>query len=117
MRFVPLPRYRLLPVPGAKSVAASANNTTFTVTMNSNYKWSDGTPVTATDVQFCYNLMKEYGTKYAYYGIGGLPNDVKSFTVNSPTSFTIVTCTRSPSCSSSDRSASVKPPTANFAAQ
>ncbi len=74
----------------AKAVAASANDTTFTVTMNSNYKWSDGTPVTATDVQFCYNLMKQYGTKYAYYGIGGLPNDVKSFTVNSPTSFTIV---------------------------
>jgi peptide/nickel transport system substrate-binding protein len=74
----------------AKSVAASANNSTFTVTMNSNYKWSDGTPVTATDVQFCYNLMKQYGTKYAYYGIGGLPNQVKSFTVNSPTSFTIV---------------------------
>jgi peptide/nickel transport system substrate-binding protein len=72
----------------AKSISVSKDQTTYTVQMQP-YMWSDGTPVTATDVLYCYNLMKEYGTKYAYYGIGGLPNLVKSFTVNSPTSFTI----------------------------
>jgi peptide/nickel transport system substrate-binding protein len=74
-------------------VAASANNTTFTVTMRGNYKWSDGTPVTAADVAFCFDLIKQDGTKYGYYGIGGLPNLVKSFTVNSPTQFTITMTT------------------------
>jgi len=74
----------------ATSIAASNQNTTFTVTMRKDYKWSDGSPVTADDVAFCFNLMKEYGAKYAYYGVGGLPNQVKSFTVNSPYSFTIV---------------------------
>jgi peptide/nickel transport system substrate-binding protein len=73
----------------AKSIAVSKDQTTYTVQMRNDYKWSDGSPVTAADVQYCFNLMKQYGTKYAYYGIGGLPNLVKSFTVNSPTSFTI----------------------------
>ena len=43
-------------------------------------KFHNGDPVTANDVLYCFNLMKQYGTKYAYYGIGGLPNQVKSFT-------------------------------------
>jgi peptide/nickel transport system substrate-binding protein len=71
-------------------VAASAGNTTFTVKMRGDYKWSDGTAVTADDVAYCFNLIKQYGTKYGYYGIGGLPTLVKSFTVNSPTQFTVV---------------------------
>jgi peptide/nickel transport system substrate-binding protein len=73
----------------ARSISVSKDETTYTVLMRNNYKWSDGTPVTAADVLYCFNLMKQYGTKYAYYGIGGLPNLVKSFTVNSPNSFTI----------------------------
>ena len=73
----------------ARSIAVSTDHTTYTVQLRTDYKWSDGSPVTAMDVQYCFNLMKQYGTKYAYYGIGGLPNLVKSFTVNSPTSFTI----------------------------
>ena len=71
-------------------VTASANNTTFTVQMRGDYKWSDGTAVTADDVAYCFNLIKGYGTKYGYYGIGGLPTLVKSFSVTSPTQFTIV---------------------------
>ncbi|MGH2409346.1 MAG: ABC transporter substrate-binding protein, partial [Chloroflexota bacterium] len=77
----------------AKSIAVSANQTAYTVQLRNDYKWSDGTPVTAADVQYCFNLMKAYGTKYAYYGTGGLPNQVKSFTVNGPYSFTITMST------------------------
>jgi peptide/nickel transport system substrate-binding protein len=77
----------------AKSISVSKDLTTYTVQLRNDYKWSDGSPVTANDVAYCFNLMKQYGTKYAYYGIGGLPNLVKSFTVNSPTSFTIAMTT------------------------
>lgn len=73
----------------AKSISVTNGDTTFTVQMRGDYKWSDGSPVTAADVAYCFNLIKQYGTKYAYYGIGGLPTLVKSFKVNSPTSFTI----------------------------
>jgi len=71
------------------SIAVSRNNTVYTVHMRGDYKWSDGTPVTASDVQFCFNLIKSYGQKYGYYGIGGLPTLVKSFAVLSSTSFVI----------------------------
>ncbi len=71
------------------SIAVSGNNKVYTIHMRGDYKWSDGSTVTASDVQFCFNLIKRYGQKYGYYGIGGLPTLVKSFTVLSPTSFVI----------------------------
>jgi peptide/nickel transport system substrate-binding protein len=73
----------------ADAISVSGNNTVFTVGMRHNYVWSDGMPVTADDVAYCFNLIKTYGTKYAYYGIGGLPTLVKSFKVISPYSFSI----------------------------
>ncbi len=73
----------------ADSISVSANNTVFTVGMRHTYAWSDGQPVTADDVAYDFNLIKTYGPKYAYYGIGGLPTLVKSFKVLSPHSFAI----------------------------
>jgi peptide/nickel transport system substrate-binding protein len=73
----------------ADAISVSSNNTIFTVGMRHNYVWSDGMPVTADDVAYCFNLIKTYGTKYAYYGIGGLPTLVKSFKALSPYSFSI----------------------------
>jgi len=73
----------------ATSITVSANRAVYTVTMRPSYKWSDGVPVTASDVAYCFNLIKSYGTRYGYYGIGGLPTQVKTFTVISPTKFSI----------------------------
>jgi peptide/nickel transport system substrate-binding protein len=73
----------------ATRISVSNNKTVFTVTMRPDYKWSDGVPVTANDVAYCFNLIKTYGKRYGYYGIGGLPTAVKSFTVRSPTTFSI----------------------------
>lgn len=73
----------------ATNVAVSSNDTVFTVTMRPDYKWSDGTPVTASDVAYDFNLIKSYGTKYGYYGTGGLPTLVAKFTVISPTKFSV----------------------------
>ncbi len=61
----------------------SDNDTVVTITMK-NYKWSDGTPVTARDVQFDYDLIKANKKNYGGYTAGAFPDDVKSFQVVSP---------------------------------
>lgn len=38
----------------------SNNNTTLTFTIRSGVKWSDGTPLTAADVAYTFNLMKQH---------------------------------------------------------
>ncbi len=44
----------------AKSWAWSDNDTVLTFTMRSNAKWQDGVPVTAADVVYTYNLLKQH---------------------------------------------------------
>jgi peptide/nickel transport system substrate-binding protein len=44
----------------AKSYAWSHHNKTITFTIRSGVKWSDGTPLTAADVYFTFQLMKKY---------------------------------------------------------
>jgi peptide/nickel transport system substrate-binding protein len=41
-----------------QSTTALGNNTVIDVKMNSKWKWSDGQPVTAQDVEFEWNLIK-----------------------------------------------------------
>ena len=63
---------------------------TFTITLKT-YSWSNGTKVTSTDVLFWMNIWHQKPTSYAGWFAGGLsmPTSVKSFTVTSPTTFTI----------------------------
>jgi peptide/nickel transport system substrate-binding protein len=63
----------------------SNGNRTVSITMKSNYKWSDGTPVTAQDVVFWYDEMqaavKASVANYAYYSPNqGLTGQVSSVT-------------------------------------
>jgi peptide/nickel transport system substrate-binding protein len=44
----------------ASSYAWSADNKTLTFTIQPNVTWSDGTPMTAADVAFTFNLMKKF---------------------------------------------------------
>ena len=55
------------------------------------YKWSNGTPVDATNVMLWMNIWKMKPTGYAGWFPGGLsmPTSVKSVTVTSPTSLII----------------------------
>ena len=55
------------------------------------YSWSNGTKVTSTDVLFWLNIWHQKPTRYAGWFPGGLsmPTSVTSFTVTSPTTFTI----------------------------
>jgi peptide/nickel transport system substrate-binding protein len=66
----------------------NANDTQVTVTLKP-WRWSDGQPVTARDVQFFFNLYKANKANIATYVPGNFPDNVASFTVNSPTSFTL----------------------------
>ncbi|MGH3274043.1 MAG: ABC transporter substrate-binding protein, partial [Streptosporangiaceae bacterium] len=69
------------------------NNLTATITLKSNYKWSDGTPVTSADVLFWYHLMqaavKESPANWAGFSPGiGIPDQVAS--VTAPNATTVV---------------------------
>ena len=44
----------------ATAWAWSNNNKTLTFTIRNGVKWTDGTPMTAADVAFTFNLMKKY---------------------------------------------------------
>jgi peptide/nickel transport system substrate-binding protein len=58
----------------------SKNNTEVTVTLKP-YTWSDGTPVTAADVQFWQNLVTANKTNWCVYAPGNYPDNVASTTV------------------------------------
>ncbi|WP_455384978.1 peptide ABC transporter substrate-binding protein [Acidihalobacter prosperus] len=72
----------------AKSIDVSKDRTTFTVTMK-DWQWSNGKPVTAADAAYGFKLIKDYGKRYMNYGIGGMPNIVKSFDVLGPHRFRV----------------------------
>jgi peptide/nickel transport system substrate-binding protein len=89
---------QLIWINGAKQIdwsrsIASAVNTpdqglTFNVTLRP-WFWSDGVPVTASDVAYTFELIKALGTTYPGYGSGGMPMIVKSITVTDPTHLTV----------------------------
>lgn len=70
----------------AKNPVWSNNDKTATITMNSNYKWSDGTPVTAQDLLFTIDeikaALKESPSNWSGYVPGFFPSDLVSATTN-----------------------------------
>ena len=66
----------------------SNGNKTVTVNLK-NYQWSNGEKVTADDVMFWMNMLHADKEQWADYTAGtGIPDDVSSITVNSPTKIT-----------------------------
>ncbi|MGN6128619.1 MAG: ABC transporter substrate-binding protein, partial [Humibacter sp.] len=60
-----------------------------TVTINlKDYKWSDGTAVSASDVMFFVNMAIAEKSQWGMYSAGGFPDNVASTTVDSPTQLT-----------------------------
>src|SRR5437764_3146578 len=67
----------------------SNGNKTLTITMKSNYVWSDGKPVTSQDVAFYLALVKagikESPANWAFYTPGiGIPDEIASMSTPSP---------------------------------
>jgi peptide/nickel transport system substrate-binding protein len=77
----------------ASDPRVSNGDKTFTVTLKSSYKWSDGKPITSQDILFWYDLMKAAvkasPSNWAYYTPGiGMPDQVAS--VTAPSASTVV---------------------------
>jgi peptide/nickel transport system substrate-binding protein len=77
----------------------SNGNKTVSITLKSNYKWSDGQPLTSKDVLFWWYEMKaalkESPANWAYYTPAlGIPDQVAS--ISAPNSTTIVMTTTKP---------------------
>ena len=64
------------------------SNRTVTVKLRP-YVWSDGNPVNAEAVAFWLNMMKAQKANWGAYVPGGLPDDLDSLTVDSPTQVTL----------------------------
>ena len=63
----------------AKPPVYSNSDKTVTVTLNSNYKWSNGEPVDAQDVIFWMNLIKANKANWGAYVPGAFPDNVVSY--------------------------------------
>ncbi|HEY3954378.1 MAG TPA: ABC transporter substrate-binding protein [Streptosporangiaceae bacterium] len=59
----------------------SDGNRTVSITLKP-AKWSDGQPVTARDIEFFINLVRAYGTNWAYGVSGEFPGNVASMTLH-----------------------------------
>ncbi|MFE7118299.1 peptide ABC transporter substrate-binding protein [Streptomyces sp. NPDC057654] len=59
----------------------SDGNKTVTVKLKKGYDWSDGKPVTASDVEFWFDLVRANKKNWGGYSPGLLPDNVESFDV------------------------------------
>jgi len=77
----------------AAAPVASHGDKTFTITLKSGLKWSDGAPVTSTDVEFYFDLLKAAikasPANWGQYSPGLFPANVTSVSTPSPTKFVI----------------------------
>ncbi len=69
----------------AKGITVNKADNVFDVHINPEWKWSNGTPVTAQDVVFQFQVMKASAASNAPWaacglGIGGMPTEFKSVT-------------------------------------
>lgn len=73
----------------ASAVSTPDQGKTYLVTLRS-WHWSDGVPVTASDVAYTFGLIKQLGPTFPGYQLGGIPDIIASLTINDPSHFTIV---------------------------
>ena len=76
-----------------KPPAYSNGGKTVTITLNPQYKWSNGSPVTTRDIQFYINVLtasdKAYPQNWIGYSASGFPFNVTSIKYQSATQFSI----------------------------
>lgn len=79
----------------ARAITYNRQGTVFHVFLHTNWRWSDGSPVTAQDCVFGYDVLAatDQSTQAPWpnsdLGSGNIPGNVKSVAANSPTEFTI----------------------------
>jgi peptide/nickel transport system substrate-binding protein len=72
----------------ASAVTTPDHGKTYNVTLRA-WHWSDGVAVTADDVAYTFQLIKQLGSTYPGYGTGGMPDLIASLTVQDATHFTV----------------------------
>lgn len=75
----------------AKKITVGPRRRTFTVYLSRKWKWSDGVPVTTTDIAYTYHMLMKLGPLYPGWDSGGFPGDIQSFKVLGPYAFRVVT--------------------------
>ncbi|NMP22754.1 peptide ABC transporter substrate-binding protein [Sulfobacillus harzensis] len=80
----------------ASGIQVSQNDTVFTIHLNSKWHWSNGQPVTASDVAYDADLVLAAAQKsspltYCFTGTGGVPTDWKSVTAEGAHTVVITT--------------------------
>ncbi len=83
----------------AQSITHNASGTQYTIQLKNDWKWSNGTPVTAADVVYDYQLEAAASAStspfpYCFAGEGGMPTLWKSVTATGP--YTVVIDTTKP---------------------
>lgn len=71
----------------AKSITFTHHRTVVVIHLK-RWQWSNNDPVTADDVIFCIDIMRQYGEKYSNYGMGGIPYIIKR--ANAPNPQTLI---------------------------
>ena len=72
----------------AQSIDVADGGATYRITLKP-YLCSDGVPVTADDVLYCWQMIRQLGPAFSNYGTGGVPQIVRGLTVTGPHSFEI----------------------------
>ncbi len=73
----------------ASAPAYGSGDTSATIAMKANYKWSNGEAVSASDVLFFLNMLHAETANWYDYVPGYIPDDLKDVTASSPTSLTL----------------------------
>jgi peptide/nickel transport system substrate-binding protein len=73
----------------ASAVTTPDAGKTYDVTLRP-WHWSDGVPVSAADVVYDIDLIRQLGPAYEDYGEGGMPNLIQSATATDPTHVRVV---------------------------
>ena len=72
----------------AEAPVFSNHNKTVTITLK-NWKWSDGKPITTSDVRFYLNLLTANKSQYANYVPGYIPDNIASVKYSTARAFSI----------------------------
>ncbi|QRF24766.1 peptide ABC transporter substrate-binding protein [Alicyclobacillus sp. TC] len=80
----------------ADKIQYNNKGTVYHVYLNPKWKWSNGQPVTSSDVLFSWNVIKAISAPnapapwpYVNAGVGDIPNGVQSVVANGPYEFTV----------------------------
>lgn len=74
----------------ASSIDVLDNNSLFRVHLKP-WRWSDGQPVTADDIVYCFEMIRQLGSSYFGWGTDGMPDLFASITAPDPLTLEIHT--------------------------